>query len=419
MRKANIPHPSLVKKIRIAGWIGLVLLILYASLKGIKGGNDINVYLHAGSQLLNGEDIYGSNPFNRYLYSPFFAILMAPLSALPWAVSRVIWALLNIALSYRCYLIIKNLIPPSIWNSRADWFWNLGFIFISFNAFNHNLILGQMTVIILWMTLEGLQQIFFGKEWKGASLLALGMNIKIIPALAIFYIFFKGKYRASFLAGAFLIGFLLLPSLFIGFQQNIEMHSRWLAEINPSGDRYAWEDNTGCISLNCILPTYFLDKDPDITYKVDVDTVIADLGDALVWAIQGSRILVLVGLLWLIYSNRRSVGKEGLVNEWSLLLLASLLIFPHQMKYSMLYATPAILILWMAWLEQRRRSEVYWSLSLVLLLSIISALMGRDIIGHRTVDILDHFRFMGLAVMSFYIALLLIKRPLEEGLDSE
>jgi hypothetical protein len=300
MKERKTSHPSWPKRLRTAGWIGLGLLTVYATLKGIKGGNDINVYLHAGSQFLTGEDIYASNPFNRYLYSPLFALLMAPLSALPWAVARVIWAFLNIGLTYRCYFIIKGLIHSERWSARPNWFWNLGFIVISFNAFNHNLILGQMTVIILWMTLEGLQQIFFGKEWKGAALLALGMNIKIIPALAIFYVFFKGRYRASFLSGAFLIGFLILPSLFTGFQENMQMHVRWLEEINPSGDRYAWEDNTGCISLNCILPTYFLEKDPNVTYKVLVDTVIMDLGDSLVWAIQGARLLILLGLLWLI-----------------------------------------------------------------------------------------------------------------------
>ena len=395
-------------RIALLGKFGLAVLLLYVSFKGFKGGNDINVFLHAGSQFLNGEDLYSSNPFNRYLYSPLFAALMAPLSLLPWELARIIWALLNVGLSYRCYLILRELVPSSLWKSKPSCIWKTGLLLLSFNAFNHNLILGQMTVIILWMTLEGLYQIFFGKEWKGAGLLALGMNIKIIPILAIAYIFFKGKIRASFITGAFFILTLILPALFIGLQENMHLHERWLSEINPSGTRYAYEDNTGCVSLNCILPTYFMDLSENSGKEVNLNLLLFPMSSQmLVYAIHLSRLIIFLGLLLLIYLQWGSKSsKESLWREWSLLLVATLLILPHQMKYSMLYAIPAILLLWMTWTEKSLSKTKKWISGIALIASLIIALMGRDIVGNFLVDLLDQLRFMGLALVLIYVALL-------------
>jgi hypothetical protein len=406
----------LAHRMSLFGKIGLALLLIYAALKGFKGGNDINVFLHAGSQFLNGEDLYTSNPFNRYLYSPLFAALMAPLSMLPWEVARIIWALMNIALSYRCYRILRELIPIEMWNSRASWIWKTGLLFLSFNAFNHNLVLGQMTVIILWMTMEGLYQIFFGKEWKGGGLLALGMNIKIIPIIAIAYIFFKGKIRASFITGAFLIASLVLPALFVGFQENISLHEKWLNEINPSGSRYAWEENTGCVSLNCILPTFFLPVTEESNRHLELDTLLfAVEGNTLVYMIHGARLLVFIGLIFLIFKqwNKRE-EKLSLWREWSLLLIASLLILPHQMKYSMLYAIPAIMLLWFSFTSGKYNGIKKWTILSALAGAVIISLMGRDVIGSVTVDFLDHFRFMGITLLVIYSALLITWKEQEK-----
>ncbi len=96
-----------MKKWRIIGYSVLALLIVYVIAKSYSKGNDINVYLHAGTQLLSGEDPYVENPFNNYLYSPLFAMLMAPLSALGLSIGRVFWALFNCFLIYRTWQIFR------------------------------------------------------------------------------------------------------------------------------------------------------------------------------------------------------------------------------------------------------------------------------------------------------------------------
>jgi len=399
---------KLAKPMSRIAQVGLALLLLYAIFKGSQGGNDINVYLHAGTQFLNGEDIYASNPYNRYLYSPLFAALMAPFSLLPWGLARILWAFLGIFLIYRCYHILRELIPSSVWESRASWIWKLGLVFMSFNSFNHNLLLGQMTVIILWMTLEGLYQVFYGKEWKGAALLALGMNIKIIPILAIAYIFFKGRIKASAMSGGFFILSLLLPALIIGWSADISLHNQWLSEINPTGDRYSLEDNTGCVSLNCMLPTYFHASAEELDPLLQIDTLIVSISpQKLVLMIQVGRILIFLGLIWIIFLHRKNpLEKEKLLKEWSILLIATLLILPHQMKYSMLYASPAIFLLWTEWLDSKNRDWRFFLQSIALAAAFICSIMGTDIIGDITVRFLDHFHFMGLTLILIFLALL-------------
>jgi hypothetical protein len=234
------------------------------------------------------------------------------------------------------------------------------------------------------------------------------MNIKIIPIIAISYVFFKGKIRASFITGVFLIASLILPALFVGFQENISLHEKWLNEINPSGSRYAWEENTGCVSLNCILPTFFLPATEDSNRHLELDTLLfAVEGSTLVLMIQGTRLLIFFGLLFLIFKqwNKRE-EKLSLWREWSLLLIASLLILPHQMKYSMLYAIPAIMLLWFSLSSGISKGIQKWLIITALLGAIVIALMGRDVIGSVTVNFLDHFRYMGLTLLVIYFALL-------------
>lgn len=105
--------------------------------------------------------------------------------------------------------------------------------------------------------MEGLRLIHFHKNWQGAILLAMGINIKIIPLLALFYLFFKGKFNAIRLTIIFLAVSLLLPSLFIGHQYNMDLLQQWKKTISPAGEKYVFENNNGCQSLNAVLPAYF------------------------------------------------------------------------------------------------------------------------------------------------------------------
>lgn len=402
--------------------INLVLFILTLAIiieRAFIIGHDVNVYLYASGQILNGENIYSGNPFNNYLYSPLFALILSPLSFLNMNVARVFFALLNLFLTLRMWQILLKLTKQSVsLTNRQIKLWNLFVFVISIGFLMHNINLGQITILILWLTIESLYQLLFKERlWLGAILLALGINIKIIPLLALFYIFIKGRFKASFLTGGFVVMSLFLPAIFIGFDYNNTLLENWAQTINPGKEKYVFENNGGTQSLNAVLPAYFFDFNdqqegparlPRLVYSVDYQSLVVVL--------QGLR-LIFVGLLvWvvLVQNRKRNTNPLFFLHQIGLLALTTAIIFPHQQKYAMLYFVPAgaymiLFILGVA--SNLRQTSVNLKLTafFAALLMWVLATMGRDIYGDLLVNISDYYHFPGLNNIVFFAFLLRIK----------
>lgn len=400
-----------------ARYIGIGLLVLFFSLKAFDGGNDINVYLHASRALWYGNDIYSGNPYNDYLYSPLFAILLWPIAFLPWEVSRVVWALFNLFIIFRLWKIFSAVLDHlKIHKFRRRW--HVVMILASAGFIIHNLNLGQITVLILWMTLEGILLIVRdNKPWRGAALLALGISIKIIPLIALGYLFLKGKFRSIFYTILWTVLAFTLPVLFLGIEYNNELLGDWSNKINPTGERYVFENNNGCQSLNAVLPAFFYEFPADeniVEEQRPYERQIAQIPySTLVVVLNVLRILLLLSVLLVVcFWNS---GNLPFNTYWQLayLMLVSLIVFPHQMKYSMLYFIPAVGYL-LAYYFYKRENRVVFSTREWIVLSVagfqvlIMTISGRDIIGETAVDFLDYFHFMGLSNISFVAYLLLL-----------
>jgi len=396
-----------------------IIIFTYAILKAIQGGIDLDVCLYASNQLFNGENIYEGNPFNNYLYSPLHAFLLRPISIFDYAIARVIWALINIALIVRLWRIISSLIKNSLeLNKKFNIQLTVGVVFISLGFLNHNLILGQITIVILWLTLEGLYQIIIQKKTiPGALLLALGIAIKIIPVLGLFYLFFKRKYKAIVICICFVIAGLFFPSIIIKHSYHLKMLSNWIETIKPTRNKYVFENNLGTQSLNAVLPTYFYDfNDAEKALANPKRQIISVPHDTLVIIMQTIRILIVFSILLLIFYkyNQRKTESIYFYWEFSYLALVSALIFPHQQKYAMLYFVPAgsYMILFVL-LIFRLKWNVSLKYKIIAILAsflmFISAIMGRDIVGDYMVYLFDYYRVIGLINLIFLIFLILIK----------
>lgn len=398
-------------------YIVLLALIIYAVAKALHGGTDINVYLHASTQFFNGENIYADNPYNNYLYSPLFALLLRPLSILDFSYARAISAALNILLAFRLWLIVLNILKEQFNLNRKiiNW-WSFAVLFISFVVITHNINLGQITILILWLMFEGLYQIIIKERlYKGAFLLALGVNIKIIPLIGLFYLFFKGKYKALFVCSFMIVGSLLLPALIVGHDHNITLLKNWEETIQPTKNKYVFENNRGTHSLNAILPAYFYTFGEN--QSQDPTPQIADIShNTLVIILNSIRVIFLLSSLYLIFYKPRDNKQRSLFFFWELsyLALVSALIFPHQQKYAMLYYVPAgayMLIYILLNLYAKPKLDLFAkimiSVSSILMLS--SALMSRDVVGHNVVNLFDYYHILGLINMVFLVLLLLVK----------
>jgi len=385
-------------------------------------GNDINVYLHAAQQLYLGKNIYEANPYNNYLYSPLFALLLQSLTHLDWVIARFIWMLINAILVFRLWKILIQLIDPHFSNIKKYKLWlGIGVAFISFGFLNHNLILGQVTVLLLWLTCEGIFQIMSGHTIRGSLLLALGINIKIIPVLALYYLILKQKYSSIAITILFVVISLYLPAPLIGFKYNNHLLHEWALKINSSSEKFVFENNDGCQSLSCILPAYFYSFDV-ISLRGVKDYNPEDHGyqrmilnvpyKSLVLVLQGLRILLFLSIIPIILHRRKNRMFTNIYFFWEIayLLLMSLLFFPHQMKYSMFYFVPAavymilyVTILYSSPVKRSLKEKVIGFFSFIII--TLLAISGRDIIGNKWVNLLDYYHFMGICIILFLVIL--------------
>lgn len=390
------------------------IFFIYAIFKAYTGGNDINIYLRASQRLLNNENLYPN-----YLYSPLFALILSPLSFLNSYSARILWALVNFSVVFRLWqllnlIIIKKYIPEK----RKRLYFLSGLFFISAGFLNHNLILGQITIIILWLTAEGLYQLFNNKDFLGSGLIALGINIKILPLIFLFYLFFKKKYKSTVLIIVFVAVSLFLPALVIGYQYNNLLLHSWMNRINPSTQKYVLEDNNESNSVSAILPAYFykfneLNDTECCFFKRKVFLLSEKSILFVILLLKLSLGLSILGLIFYKYKFRHNKTLY-LFWEFAWLMLISLLIFPHQMAYALLYIIPAeiyILFYFLMTLKQKKKLSLKFLLIFIpaTVLMTISALSGRDIIGNKSVNILNFYHFHGLMIFCFLFFLLAVK----------
>jgi len=412
--------------------------VAYLVARTLHGGTDINVYLYAAGQFLRGEDIYANNPFNAYYYGPLFALTLVPLSLPPMPVARVVWMLVNLGLAVRLYYIWIGMVPSLSRERRR--LWSIAVILLAAGFLNHIFLLGQVTILILWLTLEGIGQVARGRPLLGSALIALGINFKIIPLLVLAYLGMRGQLRALAYTLALVGGTLLAPAVVHGWTYNTELLRTWRTVINPAGEKFAFEDNDGCQSLNAVLPAYFYDfrgGAPGVAprrRKVDLPrTIVAVSRPTLTVILQASRVLLLLVLFGAMLPRswvggplrglparlRHTLGADPAEAEspdgampapfyWevAILCLVTISLFPHQMKYSMLYFVPAgayVLYFYLAMAEgqvARRRADTMVS-GVAMGLMALLAVSGRDLIGSRAVDILDYYHVMGITVLLF------------------
>src|SRR5208283_856562 len=131
---------------------------------------------------------------------------------------------------------------------------------------------------------------------------------------------------------------------FIGVKYNFQLHHEWVHIINPS-KKYVFENDNGNQSLNAILPAFFNDQSlpPDDVIHTNVNSVreIVHIPyQTLLFIMQITRIFLLLSIIPVILFKQkvRTPGNEHVYFYWELgyIMLISLLIFPHQLNYSML-----------------------------------------------------------------------------------
>ncbi|WKU48699.1 glycosyltransferase 87 family protein [Streptomyces sp. VNUA116] len=173
----------------------------------VESSRDLQVYYHASPQLLHGHlyDFELAPPDREsrslpFTYPPFAAVVLLPLSLLPWPLTVLLWHMASLVaialLVHRSFSLLSRAPVPDrryvmLWTAPALWL----------EPVRHALGLGQIGPILAALTLYGAThpRAAAAGGWTGVP-----AGIKLTPAVNGLYFLASGRWRAALhAAGAF------------------------------------------------------------------------------------------------------------------------------------------------------------------------------------------------------------------------
>ncbi len=390
-------QPTIFKKNRVIDYAGLALLLVYGAIHCFKG-NDFNVFLEAAERIKQGANIYDPLPGSlQYFYSPLFAILLWPFTFFPYWVGCLCWtAFSTFCLADACRLAMNYFDKKRLTAKQLVWWPRLIFL-LALAAILDNYKMVQMTPFLLWGCLKSLQWIQGGKNLKAGALLALAVNIKLLPLFFIAYIIYRGHFKTFLFWILFSVVFIFLPVVFIGVQQNNFLLGQWVHFINPFS-----AVQTDMLFNKVDLGSAILDLNGNKASLAvgDGSSMNNEPNNALLSA-NIARLLFVFGTLFFLKTPPFSPAKNLLFQIWEVAYLTLLipLLFPRQHLYAFVFLLPAFTYLVYFFMLKRNDYKILFWIFLVAAL-FLSPLLGRDVVG---ADLYDFFRGYKVSTISVVV----------------
>ena len=406
-------------KIKQYSIYALYILVLAFIIKQALGSGDFKVFLEAAKLVASGKTPYNQWIFVSegvtclYFYSPLWACILIPFSYLPNFIPNFIWLLANTYFLYRIWLLLSYYLNlQKLTTSELRWLLFLSTVMsLRFVLYNFGLI--QMTIFLLWGSLESIHLFRKNRFILGGILLALIINIKILPLVLIPYLIYRKEFKGAGSTLFFSVLFLFLPALFLGWSTNFNLHKEWWSVINPSNGEHLIESGLGVHSLTALIPSLLTETTGDLPYtrnifNLDLQTTYYILNSVRI----GFVLLTLYVLQWPPFKSSKTKTNE--LHELSYIFLLIPLIFPHQQKYDFFFIYPALFyILYFVVLnfkpQNRKMSNVnYFTLITLLALSFILMTVSTDgIIGRPLNLITQHYKTVTYGALILVLAVLI------------
>ena len=399
-RKAN---PRWIYALLLASWL------FFCYIKALKGG-DFDVYLDAANKLMEGKNIYAP-PFAKglqYYYSVAFALVLSLFLSIP-VIGKFLWLVFSTWCIYRSWCIMQFFVEAKGQFTKQHYLiWKIIIIVISARFILYNFLAVQLTLFLLWVTLEAVYQSYKGRQFYGGLILGIAINIKLLPLVILPYLLFRSYYIAFFSTIFMVLLLLFAPALWIGTQENYFLLTEWGHIINPISPDNSLKGNKLMHSLAAVIPAYFMEPIDGFSGKRQIFDFSPETIKMLIQIIRACLILLtLYFLRWWPFCKAQS--KSYIWWELSYILLIVPLIFPHQQKYSFWFMMPCICYLTFQFLRKDNSFSYYAKVIFILLLLLISPVIGRDVLGDHLYDLFQFYKILSLVAFCFIF--FLIKNP--------
>ncbi len=343
--------------------------------------NDFRVVHRAAGRVLHHENLYNFDDGHYlYKYSPFFAVLVAPLGLFSFKTGQVIWLLgmclcLAFVLTHSKRMILGDKPPP-------PYLYVLTILFTS-KFLVREITLGQTDFLILFFIFLFIYFTDRRKDFPAGLFLSLAVMIKPTSLVFAPYFLYKKKFKLIIYSALMCILFLSAPALIYGFSTNLTLLSGWKTVMSVSSPSLL------AVDMNQSLFAFFYRLLTPAPYQVNVLNLDSAVVNLLIYAIM-------LGLfLFLLFLNRRvkSVVESFLYNqesiEYSLLLLFMALFSPLGwfQNYSSSILALMILIYYVLKTNFKEKSMV----SLLILFFIFVDVINFELVGRRLNDLSLYF----------------------------
>lgn len=251
----------------IAAAVAIVALL---GLVFVRNLTDFSVYYAAGRSLISGRTDLYSPDFARgvvmdYRYLPFFILVFAPLSLLPYTLAAYVWHLLNTLAIVVAVISIASIYSEESY--RRAKVWSVAFFTVA-PYFVMALDYGNVQLIVTALMFAGLALALRRRDLPAAMLLAIAVTVKIVPALTLVYFAITRRFRLVGFVIIIIAALNLLPSVYFGTAGNRELVGRWYEHVILGQE---FHETNGPINLSLKGQLRRTLTEVDYTKRVDGD----------------------------------------------------------------------------------------------------------------------------------------------------
>jgi len=230
-----------------ASLAGLILLAVFiaGSINAVAKSRyaDFNWYYYAGDYVLSAKNIY-HYVLDGYMYPPFFAVFMIPLSAIPRTWAAAVWYAGNLFSLLVLFATCGYLVEGSaggVWSwVKGKWRafrageWDLVVVAtfaITAGFWALNLQLGQINIYLWALTMLAVYCDARDRPARAGILMGVVCTIKFSPALLLVYFIFRKRFSVVAYAALTMVVLFAVPAVVTGWHRNAELLVSWYQRV--------------------------------------------------------------------------------------------------------------------------------------------------------------------------------------------
>ena len=193
---------------------------------------DFGVNYRAAERIVAGETLYqpGDGHF-MFKYFPFSAMLYAPLTVLPVEAAKAVWYALSVVGAVALFFGAKRIVSGDA--QRPWWVIAIPPIVLA-KFFFRELKLGQINILITLVLLFMVVSLLGAHRARAGALWGLATALKPYGFIFFPYLVVTGNWPALASGLGVLAAAFVLPSIFYGFEGNVDVHREWYATVSES-----------------------------------------------------------------------------------------------------------------------------------------------------------------------------------------